>query len=68
MNNDILDFIKAKLSAQPLTPEAVEAALLDARLEYGGDAAYVRRPKVRDFLPARRAAPSRRADSRVRPL
>ncbi|MER2624865.1 MAG: hypothetical protein ABTS22_13115 [Accumulibacter sp.] len=66
--SDILDYIRSKLSAQPLTPETVEAAILDARLEYGGDAAYVRRPRVRDFLSGRRAAPSRSAESRVRPL
>ncbi len=66
--SDILDYIRSKLSAQPLTPETVEAAILDARLEYGGDAAYVRRPRVRDILSGRRAAPSRSAESRVRPL
>ena len=66
--SDILDYIRSKLSAQPLTPETVEAAILDARLEYGGDAAYVRRPRVRDFLSGRPAAPSRSAESRVRPL
>jgi hypothetical protein len=51
--SDILDYIRAKLTAQPLTPEMVEAALLDARVEYGGDSAYVRRPKVRDFVKQR---------------
>jgi hypothetical protein len=34
--------------------------LLDARVEYGGDAAYVRRPKVRDFVQGRAPVPSRR--------
>lgn len=58
--SDILDYIRAKLSAKPLTPETVEAALLDARVEYGGDAAYVRRPRVRDFVGQRTPTANRR--------
>lgn len=58
--SDILDYIRSKLSAQPLTPESLQAVLLDARVEYGGDAAYVRRPKVRDFMQMRAPVQSRR--------
>lgn len=58
--SDILDYIRSKLSDQPLTLEALNATLLDARVEYGGDAAYVRRPKVRDFVQGRAPVPSRR--------
>ncbi len=65
--SDILDYIRSKLSAQPLTPETLNAALLDARVEYGGDTAYVRRPKVRDFVQGRAPVPCRRI-GRGKPL
>ena len=42
---DVLDFIRDRLAAQPLTPEAVESALSDARQTYGGDMPYIRMPK-----------------------
>jgi hypothetical protein len=45
--SDILDYIRAKLIERPLTPEAVESALSEARQTYGGDRVYVPRPKVR---------------------
>lgn len=41
---DILDYIRAKLTTRPLTPEAVESALSEARQTYGGDMPYVRKP------------------------
>lgn len=58
--SDILDYIRDKLAAQPLTPAAVESALLDARLEYAGNMAYIRHPKVRDFSGTVRAIPKKR--------
>ena len=59
--SDILDYIRSKLSTQPLTLETVDAALLDARIEYGGDAAYARRPKARHFVAHRLPAKMRPA-------
>ena len=48
--SDILDYIRAKLTTRPLTPEAVESALSEARQTYGGDTVYVRQSRSRDPL------------------
>ncbi len=48
--SDIIDLIRTKLAAAPLTPEGVDQALLEARMEYAGDMVYIRRPKVRDVV------------------
>jgi hypothetical protein len=62
--SDILDYIRAKLMERPLTPDSVNDAILSARLEYGGDSPYVRRPKIRDVIGASRDLPKKRPMAR----
>ena len=59
---DIVDFIRSRLSEkdQPLTTDTVDAALLDARIQYGGEILYVRKPKMRDLIGPRHRPVSRR--------
>ena len=49
---DIVEFIRARLTGQdqPLTADAVNAVLLDARIQYGGEILYVRKPKMRELI------------------
>jgi hypothetical protein len=58
--SDILDYIREKLTAQPLTAETIQSAVLDARMKYAGDMVYIRHPKVRDFSGTVRAIPGKR--------
>ena len=59
---DIVDYIRTRLSEQdqPLTADAVNTALLDARIQYGGEILYVRKPKMRELIRDSRRSVSRR--------
>lgn len=63
--SDIIDYIRSKLSDQPITLETVNATLLDARMEFGGEMHYVKTPKMRD-LPKLEARPRRSVGRRSR--
>lgn len=60
---DIVDYIRTRLSEQdqPLTADAVNTVLLDARIQYGGEILYVRKPKMRELVGDSRRSVSRRA-------
>lgn len=42
--SDILDYIRAKLAAQPHVLLQIDPVLSDARSMYGGDEVYIRKP------------------------
>lgn len=57
--SDIIDLIRTKLeSATGLNP-AVDAVLMEVRMEYAGDTVYIRQPRVRELMPANPAAKTR---------